>query len=510
MIFSSGNKKTINKLRTCLLYNIFGGSSAVNNIIFCDCFIAINFIIEKCLVETPSISESTLCTSPNCKYVSHRKFPLVRVNSDVLNDNIQNLNAAVNAAFPSSSHCIECKGNTTIKRSFENQLFIEVRIQNKCNRLVNNNTLIFQICWKNDETNSDYETPTYCTLKDIPLQIKFGRKIYSLCGCVIYSNGHYTAAVKRSGDGSWELYDDLQSKVSYISAQKEVIIQCVFYVFLTIETEMNDTLAESSGDIFSPGRNNSTLSQHKKRSSATILDSTQTTYIDSSTVDSSNDIRSPSNNTMLSERQKYSSATTSDSKQTTYAGGNTVGSNNDIDSPDNNAMVQMAETTSTVTHFASSDIEKLSNKNSKSKKSLPVAFKHLSKSNKVKTILTWIMNDIPNESVMNHTRKIDTIQFHLNNIPNNAYMRLFEEVDVNILKEYLSEKAWCELQNFKAEHQNDMWHCHICFAVLSKRKLLIMCDKCMLWFHQTCLRKQSNLKGVAFNRKVFFCNSCLN
>lgn len=113
-------------MRALLLFNLFGESNTINGITFCDCNIAVNFIIEKCFVDMPSIIEESNCTNINCLYTSYKTFPLVRIDSSVLQNKIENLNLAINAAFPPTSYCAICNGNITTERSFGNHLFIEV------------------------------------------------------------------------------------------------------------------------------------------------------------------------------------------------------------------------------------------------------------------------------------------------------------------------------------------------------------------------------------------------
>lgn len=142
----------------------------------------------------------------------------------------------------------------------------------------------------------------------------------------------------------------------------------------------------------------------------------------------------------------------------------------------------------------------------KIKSRAPLPFHSLSRKEKINKIIFWILE----ESSLNglDTDVIDetTLSSNLAAIQNNRYLRLFEDVSLNIIENRLSHDAWISLKSFEETHKNDKWQCQICLRFLKSNQKMVQCDSCLLWFHRKCC---PHLTKPASRLHNFFCNTCI-
>ena len=106
-----------------------------------------------------------------------------------------------------------------------------------------------------------------------------------------------------------------------------------------------------------------------------------------------------------------------------------------------------------------------------------------------KILMSWITGEIPAA----HSKRTD-ILVPLQKMQFNEYNRLFdeEEVDLSVLIPFLTEKAYCDLLEFKRLHINDHWYCQKCKKRLPPKKI-VMCQRCLFWYHKKCFITPPNV-----------------
>lgn len=112
--FRSSNNKKINNLRAKLLINTFKKTSYET---------VVSDMIRETLKLTPSYSEILKC--PVCHFSKENIFPLITVSKDIYNDNMKNLEAAINENFPNNMVC-QCMAKFNSVRDPGGHLFVEV------------------------------------------------------------------------------------------------------------------------------------------------------------------------------------------------------------------------------------------------------------------------------------------------------------------------------------------------------------------------------------------------
>lgn len=104
----------INTMRAKLLFEQFYQGEETSNV-------EMTFVgmVDKVLT-IPSYFETECCTK------SVKKFPLIHLNNEVLNDDLSNMEHAIESNFVEISNCSRCEKNPKFKRDYANHVFIEV------------------------------------------------------------------------------------------------------------------------------------------------------------------------------------------------------------------------------------------------------------------------------------------------------------------------------------------------------------------------------------------------
>ena len=121
-----------------------------------------------------------------------------------------------------------------------------------------------------------------------------------------------------------------------------------------------------------------------------------------------------------------------------------------------------------------------------------------------KILLLWITGVEPQKG----TKILADVKCYLDAMKFREYMRLFDadEVDLSVLKSWLTAAAFKDLLQFKKDHFYESWICPKCHLELSKaqvkQKGIEICYKCLFWFHKKCMG------APVVNYDYTFCSAC--
>lgn len=125
--------------------------------------------------------------------------------------------------------------------------------------------------------------------------------------------------------------------------------------------------------------------------------------------------------------------------------------------------------------------------------------------NQISLIVKWIYGaDKASEGVLNGANKIVNITMHLEKMNYNRYLRLFE-VDMEVVRKYMSVSSWTLFEDFKKKHLQDIWICPHCSTFL-EQTIKWKCERCLFWYHEKCTKAQ---KIANSNENITLCNACL-
>lgn len=124
---------------------------------------------------------------------------------------------------------------------------------------------------------------------------------------------------------------------------------------------------------------------------------------------------------------------------------------------------------------------------------------------KIMLLLKWIMQDEPYEQILSGQQVIKNITIQLNKMNYNGYLRLFD-IELNILKNYMSDTSWNSLQDFASKRRSDSWVCPHCKHLFVSNEVKWRCERCLFWYHRMCAQPKE-LHGE--NTIFILCFSCL-
>lgn len=137
----------------------------------------------------------------------------------------------------------------------------------------------------------------------------------------------------------------------------------------------------------------------------------------------------------------------------------------------------------------------------------PKPFKNESDQMKIPMILKWIFGLDPYENIISGKEKIKNITVQLSKMGFNGYLRLFE-IDMNILKDFISESSWTLFEDFKSKRRLDAWKCPQCSSLFSKNSLKWKCERCLFWHHEKCAKARNIKQKEEPTSQVSLCDSC--
>jgi rubredoxin len=124
---------------------------------------------------------------------------------------------------------------------------------------------------------------------------------------------------------------------------------------------------------------------------------------------------------------------------------------------------------------------------------------------KIKIILNWMKQQKIDE-ILSGKEVIQNITVHLFSMQHNGYLRILHDVDMNLIKVYLSETSRILFEQFKQDHLSDGWICPMCTKHFGLSDSKWKCSKCLYVYHNSCAI------GHAFdnvdNTIYLLCSSC--
>lgn len=123
-------------------------------------------------------------------------------------------------------------------------------------------------------------------------------------------------------------------------------------------------------------------------------------------------------------------------------------------------------------------------------------------------ILTWIIGDDFDDTILHGQGRIYDISDRINYMQadeGNTFLRLFEDDILEHVKDYFTTDSWNMLTKFAKENENKVWKCGKCYMDLTTQKNW-RCDRCLLWFHSKCTKY---FKAPRSNDlQIWFCSHC--
>lgn len=210
------------------------------------------------VLKIPSYSETGCCTK------SVKNFTFVGLNNDVFQNDLSNMQQAIDDNLIEIPICNQCKKKPKFEREFGNHIFVNVRLIFiylirtafiPIRELMNIAKLILihsQVVPTErfgdipegfsssqrlvDSVHSYVENQVQRKLNEIPLTLNMGNRAYQLSAVILFEPprnnvgiGHYTTAVRFNNQ--WELFDDLRPSTYFIHGDTDVTLHCVLYTF---------------------------------------------------------------------------------------------------------------------------------------------------------------------------------------------------------------------------------------------------------------------------------------
>lgn len=128
---------------------------------------------------------------------------------------------------------------------------------------------------------------------------------------------------------------------------------------------------------------------------------------------------------------------------------------------------------------------------------------------RAKLILKWLLPDDLYKKVKDG-EKLQNICVHLENMKYNGYLRLFE-VDMSIVKDYMTPTSWSLFQDFQNKREKDTWICPHCSVACGKDTVRWKCMRCLFWFHPACTQPKIIKTNTETNCEITYdlCFCCL-
>lgn len=121
-----------------------------------------------------------------------------------------------------------------------------------------------------------------------------------------------------------------------------------------------------------------------------------------------------------------------------------------------------------------------------------------------KLILEWLLNSPVDEYLHKH-KTIDNITLLLENMKANGYLRIIQNIDLEIIKEYCSETSWEMIETFRENRTGDELKCSQCsdnFENINFWK----CMRCFHVYHSKCCA--SKIITRKENEQYSLCTGC--
>lgn len=124
---------------------------------------------------------------------------------------------------------------------------------------------------------------------------------------------------------------------------------------------------------------------------------------------------------------------------------------------------------------------------------------------KISIVLKWIMQQEPCADILSGKEVIKNIVAYLDKMNYNGYLRLFD-IDLNLLKTYMTSISWSLLQDYASKHKNDLWVCPHCKLIFKGNDVKWRCERCLFWYHENCAQPK---KLTGQDGSYILCFTCL-
>lgn len=138
-------------------------------------------------------------------------------------------------------------------------------------------------------------------------------------------------------------------------------------------------------------------------------------------------------------------------------------------------------------------------------------FEQESNAEKAKQMISWLTDGNPDTFNETDDQKIDDVLHYLHEMDKHRFIRLLKIKDLSLIKDYLTEKSWQDLLEFKEMNMFADVLCDECGEKchVNAASESFQCEKCMLTFHTFC--RKSHIIDTESDKsyeKFILCLNC--
>lgn len=126
---------------------------------------------------------------------------------------------------------------------------------------------------------------------------------------------------------------------------------------------------------------------------------------------------------------------------------------------------------------------------------------------RIAMVLKWILASDKHDNILSGEEKLTNITVRLGKMKFNGYLRLFE-IDMNIIKDYMTDSSWTLYKDFEKKHKKDAWKCPQCSLIFEKSASKWKCHRCLFYFHNKCSKPMQTKLNENSGEGIPLCNSC--
>lgn len=133
---------------------------------------------------------------------------------------------------------------------------------------------------------------------------------------------------------------------------------------------------------------------------------------------------------------------------------------------------------------------------------IPFVGKSLEQQQKI--LLSWITENHDLDAYFYHNVKIKNIENCLDKLLSNKLHNRLCRVNINIIKNFVTEISWKVLSAFIKEHEEDTDICRRCESNIPSDASFYVCHSCLLCFHSICDPEHK----LQSNDEICVCRDC--
>lgn len=136
-------------------------------------------------------------------------------------------------------------------------------------------------------------------------------------------------------------------------------------------------------------------------------------------------------------------------------------------------------------------------------------FHEESQENQIEIILAWLQNGQPVDTeILKGDKKLSGITSNCT-ITKNSFLRIFHNIELSCIQNYLSETSFQLLQDKKTKLENDLYTCPKCGKEITGSDNSYKCDKCLLYYHDAICRGKYEVKSRNLDQTYYnLCSLC--